>query len=82
MVVRRVLHVQMIGHTLQRCQHVVVKNAGKRGSGQHADIGRSSQLSFDRRDPQVRIHAVDLNRIPQQRTAAFGILFDQHHPRT
>ena len=74
-------HVKVVCYAFQRGQHVVVENARQRGSGQHSHVGGSSQFSLNCGHPEVCIHAVNLNRITQQRSAAFSILLNQHHPR-
>ena len=58
--------VEVIGHPLQRRQHVVIKDAGQRGPGHDAYVRIGLQLRLNRGDPEIRVHTVDLNRVAQQ----------------
>ena len=73
--------VEVVGHPLERGQHVVVEDARQCGPGHDPDVGHGSEFSFDAGDPRIGVLTVDGDRIAQQRSTAQAVLFDQDHAR-
>ncbi|CAI8386785.1 MAG: Uncharacterised protein [Rhodospirillaceae bacterium] len=73
--------VEVVGHPLERGQHVMVENTRQRGPGHDPDVGHGGEFSLDAGDPSIGVLAVDGHRVAQQRTTAQAVLFDQDHPR-